>query len=164
MVPISAMQSEEKGALFTYVAARRLERVRVFQLGVQGLEDRGRVDEGGGLGLRLREVAAAAAVEILASEVHAVRGALGCQIHLLRVSQRKSRLWFSHDSHEVGGSTTIPIGRHRSEHLASQQVLSLMQRRFFKLPSAVPRKQPLRKFLMNKRPTRWGTFEYKGHL
>ena len=150
MVPISAMQSEEKGGLlFTYVAARRLERVRVFQLGVQGLEDRGRVDGGGGIGLRLREVAAAAAVEILASEVHAVRGALGCQIHLLRVSQRKSRLWFSH---EVGGSTTIPVDRYRSEHLASQQVLSLMRRRFFKLPSAVPRNQSLRKFLMNKRP------------
>ena len=125
MVPISGMQSEE-GGLFTYVATRRLERVRVFQLGVQGLEDRGRVDGGGGIGLRLREVAAAdAAVEILASEVHAVRRALGCQIHLLRVSQRKSRLWFSH---EVGGSTTIPIGRYRSEHLASQQVLSLIQR------------------------------------
>ena len=80
MVPISAMQSEEEGGLFTYVAARRLKRVRVFQLGVQGLEDRGRVDGGGGIGVR--RAVPAAAVEILASEVHAVRGALGCQIHL----------------------------------------------------------------------------------
>ena len=94
MVPISAMQSEEEGGLVTYVAARRLERVRVFQLGVQGLEDRGGVIGGrlGGRGRgrrRRRRARRAVAVGIFASKVHGHR-ALG-QIHLLRVSQRHVR-------------------------------------------------------------------------
>ena len=95
MVPIS--ETEIAARLFTYIAARGLERLHAFQLGVQRLEDRGGVEGGfGGFGgcdrrrrwtrRAVRTLEFAVAVEILASEVH-VRGAVG-SVHLWSVSQQ----------------------------------------------------------------------------
>ena len=78
MVPISEKAEIGAAVLVTYIAARGLERVRVFQLGVQRLEDRGRVvGRGLGGGREVCTIQSAVAVEIFAGKIHVVHRALG---------------------------------------------------------------------------------------